>query len=343
MSRTNFSRREFLKLTGLSFAGLFLPNSFQRHNQDDIFDNLQGRVLDRTLWSYDAPSFKGKRQKIYWRDLVLNIANTTISDDQKAYNRIWYETEDGGYVYSGSVQPVRTILNQPRPITLQGALGEISVPFTDAYLSLDANAPVVYRLYYETVHWVTASALHPVDGSMWYVLMDDKFASSYYVRGEHVRLLTPEELTPVSPNISNADKRIEVRLTDQLVLALEKETVVFATRASTGARLSSGTYTTPDGTFKTFHKRPTRHMARGDIAASGFDLPGVPWVIYIKENGISFHGTYWHNDYGHPHSHGCINLTPQAAKWLFRWTIPTVPFDKEFVYGEVGTRVDVIV
>src|ERR1051326_790322 len=151
MSKTNFSRREFLQLTGLGLLGTFLPNSFQRHYQDDIFDNLQGRVLDRTLWSYDVPSFKGKRQKIYWRDLVLNIANTTISDDPKAYNRIWYQTDDGGYVYSGSVQPVRTILNQPQPITLQGVLGEISVPFTDAYLSLEANAPVVYRLYYETV------------------------------------------------------------------------------------------------------------------------------------------------------------------------------------------------
>ncbi|MCK7483271.1 MAG: L,D-transpeptidase [Candidatus Moduliflexus flocculans] len=74
---------------------------------------------------------------------------------------------------------------------------------------------------------------------------------------------------------------------------------------------------------------------------SGFDLPGVPWVIYIKENGIALHGTYWHNDYGRPRSHGCINLTPQAAKWLYRWTTPAVPLGKPLVYGYVGTRVDV--
>jgi len=67
----------------------------------------------------------------------------------------------------------------------------------------------------------------------------------------------------------------------------------------------------------------------------------VPWVLYLTEKGISFHGTYWHNDYGRPRSHGCINLTPQSAKWLFRWTMPTVPFDKEYVYGLVGTRVDI--
>jgi lipoprotein-anchoring transpeptidase ErfK/SrfK len=232
-------------------------------------------------------------------------------------------------------------LNQPQLISLTGTLGEISVPYTDVFESLEPNAKFVYRLYYETVHRVTASAISAVDGSKWYVLLDDKFKTNYYARAEHVRLITTEELAPLSSNISNADKRIEVRLKDQMVLAYEKDNLVYAARASTGGRLRSGTYTTPDGEFITFHKRPSRHMAAGDIASSGFDLPGVPWVLYITQSGISFHGTYWHNDYGRPRSHGCINLTPQAAKWLFRWTTPTVPFDKEYVYGFAGTKVDI--
>jgi hypothetical protein len=340
MSKSLFSRRDFLKLTGYGLMGMFLPNPSVILPRQDFFDNLQARVISRTLRSYEEPDFNAKRKKLYWRDLVLPIVNTAVSEDETDYNRVWYEVEDGGYVYSGVVQPVRTILNEAQHIPLTGALGEISVPFTDAYESLQAPA-VLYRLYYETVHRVLASAIHPVDGSIWYYLLDDKFGVNYYVKGDHVRLLTPEELEPLSPNLSLADKRVEVRLNDQLVLAYEKNNLVFATRASTGGRLRTGTYTTPDGEFKTFHKRPTRHMAAGDLAASGFDLPGVPWVIYILENGISFHGTYWHNDYGRPRSHGCINLTPQAAKWLFRWTMPTVPIDKEFVYGYEGTRVDV--
>jgi hypothetical protein len=307
----------------------------------DEFDNLQGRVTDRIIWSYDAPNFKAKRKKLYWRDIVMSITNTTVGDDESAYNRVWYEVGDDGYIYSGSVQPVRTILNEPQLISLKGALAEISVPYTDAFESLEVNAKVLYRLYYETVHWVTASAVSGMDGSKWYVLLDDKFKVNYYVRAEHVRLMTPEELAPLSPSLALADKRIEVRLSDQMVMAYEKNNLVFAARAATGGRLRSGTYTTPDGEFTTFHKRPTRHMAAGDIAASGFDLPGVPWVLYITKSGISFHGTYWHNDFGRPRSHGCINLTPQAAKWLFRWTMPTVPIDKEFVYGFEGTQVEI--
>jgi lipoprotein-anchoring transpeptidase ErfK/SrfK len=82
-------------------------------------------------------------------------------------------------------------------------------------------------------------------------------------------------------------------------------------------------------------------MAAGDIASSGFDLPGVPWVLYITKSGISLHGTYWHNDYGRPRSHGCINLTPQASKWLFRWTTPSVKAGKQFAYEDFGTAVHI--
>ena len=321
--------------------GMLLPDLPAYLPQRDDFSDLQGRVIDRTLWMYDAPSPKAKRLKLYWRDLVVSITNTTISDDESAYNRVWYEIEKEGYVYSGSVQPVRTVLNEPQHISLKGALGEVSVPYTEARLEPDSNAEVVYRLYYETVHWVTASAIHPVDGSIWYYLLDDKFEQYYYVPAKHVRLISDEELAPFSPNVPDEDKRVEVRLNDQLLLAYEGTRAVFATRVATGGRLRSGTYTTPEGEYITYHKRPTRHMAAGDLAASGFDLPGVPWVIYFKENGTSFHGTYWHNDYGHPRSHGCINLPIPAAKWLYRWTIPTVPPDKEFAYGYVGTRVDI--
>jgi lipoprotein-anchoring transpeptidase ErfK/SrfK len=340
MSKSHISRREFLKLSGYGLMGMFLPD-LSLNPSTDIFDTLQGRIIDRILWSHEEPDRKSKRKKLYWHDLTPRITNTAVGDDETAYNRVWYELEGDGYVYSGSVQPVRTVLNEPRLISLAGALGEVSVPYTDAHLEADPESEVVYRLYYETVHWVTASAVLS-DGSIWYALLDDKFEQTYFVPGKHIRLIPDEELTPLSPGVSEADKRIEVRLVDQLVLAYERDRLVFATRASTGGRLRSGTYTTPVGDYITYHKRPTRHMAAGDLASSGFDLPGVPWVLYIRSNGTALHGTYWHNDYGRPRSHGCINLTPQAAKWLYRWTIPTVPPDKPLVFGFVGTRVDVV-
>ncbi len=320
--------------------GIFLSGFSAHLPREDEFTNLQGRIIDRTVWAYDEPNAKAKRKKLYWHDLVVPITNTTIGTDQSAYNRVWYQLENSGYAYSGGIQPVRTILNTPREIPTRGGLGEVSVPYTDAYLEADPNSDLAYRLYYETVHWVTGSVAAK-DGSPWYRLLDDKFETYYYVPAKHIRLIPDEELAPLSPNVPNENKLVEVRLDDQLLLAYEKGQMIFATRISTGVKRLSGNYTTPDGDFLTFHKRPTRHMAAGDIASNGFDLPGVPWVLYITKGGISLHGTYWHNDYGKPHSHGCLNMTPQAAKWLYRWTIPTVPPEKPAVYGVVGTRVEI--
>lgn len=321
--------------------GIFLSDLAPHFPQQDEFTNLQGRIIDHTVWSYDEPNIKAKRTKLYWHDLVIPITNTTVGDDETAYNRIWYQLENNGYAYSGGIQPVRTILNKPQQeIPTRGVLGEVSVPYTDAYLEADLSSDLVYRLYYETVHWVT-KAINGADGSIWYSLLDDKFEQYYYVPAKHIRLIPNEELAPLSPEVPGESKLVEVRLDDQLLLAYENGKVVFATRVSTGVKKMSGKYTTPDRDFITFHKRPTRHMAAGDIASNGFDLPGVPWVLYITKGGISFHGTYWHNDYGHPHSHGCINMTPQAAKWLYRWTLPTVPPEKPLVYGYVGTKVKI--
>jgi hypothetical protein len=230
------SRRDFLKLSGLGLLGLLFPG----HPLSFFFDpstnsgqspalgptvsaTLQGRIAMGMLWSYDTPSPKGKRVKMYWRDLIVNIVGTAIDEDTTAYNRIWYQLENDSYLYSGWVQPVRTVLNDPvSTFSQDGLLGEVSVPFTDAYESPNFNAKVKYRLYYETTHWALESALGP-DGSIWYRLLDDKSKKSYFVPARHIRIIPATELSPLSPEIPGKDKRIEVRLDMQLVLAYEAE------------------------------------------------------------------------------------------------------------------------
>jgi lipoprotein-anchoring transpeptidase ErfK/SrfK len=84
-------------------------------------------------------------------------------------------------------------------------------------------------------------------------------------------------------------------------------------------------------------------MADGDFAApKTFDLPGVPWVTYLTQKGVALHGTYWHNDFGKPRSHGCINVSSEAAKWLYLWTNPVVPFDQDYWEEDTGTILDVV-
>ena len=196
-------------------------------------------------------------------------------------------------------------------------------------------------MYYESTHWVK-SVTTGADGQVWYQVRDDKFDKLYYAHAEHLRIMTEEELAPISPDVPDTNKKIQVRLDAQVMIAYENNLPVFVAPVSSGGIYRVGTYTTPTGNFITYYKRPSRHMAAGDITASGFDLAGVPWVQYITESGISLHGTFWHNDFGRPQSHGCVNLSVQTAKWLFRWTSPPVPVNKEFSFGGVGTNVEIV-
>jgi len=338
-SLSAISRRDFLKLAGYGMLGLSLPDFSQNFILQSFDDGLQGRVTDKSLWMYAEPSAESEKIEMYWRDLIIPLTGAAISEDEEAYNRVWYEVDGKGYVYSGSVQPVNTLLNDPiSDVPPGGLLGEITVPFTDAHDEPDAETPVAHRLYYETVHWITEVVIG-ADGETWYRLLDDKWDLTYFAPARYIRFILEDEFAPISPDIPDSQKLIEVNLTKQLVLAYEYSRLVFAARTATGRRYRRGRWTTPIGRFITFYKRPTRHMAAGDIASNGFDLPGVPWVLYITKSGISFHGTYWHNDYGRPRSHGCINLTPQAAKWLFRWTVPAVEPGKQFAYEYFGTAV----
>jgi len=278
----------------------------------------------------------------YWKDMVLPISEVTIGDEQPSYNRVWYRIDDRGYVHSGGVQPVSTRLNPPVPEMPEGGmLAEVTVPFTDAHWGPGREFAVAYRLYYETTHWVKG-LVHDSKGQPWYRIVEDKWKLHYFAPASHLRQIPPEEIQPLSSHVPPAAKRIEIRTVEQLVVAFEWDQPVFVAKAATGAKFSNGDFSTPKGHYITAHKRPSRHMAAGNLAYNGYDLPGVPWICYITESGISLHGTYWHNDFGRPRSHGCINLAPKAAKWIYLWTLPAVLPGEQDVHETYGTTIDVL-
>lgn len=333
------NRRDFLKLGGMSLAGLLLPGLSDFR---DLNPGQQGRVLENPVNGYDTPSLMGKKVRQYWKDMLVPISEVTIGDEQPAYNRVWYKIGDECYVHSGVIQPVRTDINQPAAsLPAKGALAEVTVPYTDAHRGASRSFPVGYRYYFETTHWVIGIVTNNL-GEVWYHIQEDKWDEEYYVRATHMRIVPPEDFSPLSPNVPLAGKRLEILTQEQAVVAYEWEQPVFMTRAATGARFSNGNFETPPGRHFTTHKRPSRHMAAGNLAFNGYDLPGVPWITYFTPTGISFHGTYWHNDFGKKRSHGCINLTPKVAKWVYRWTLPAVPVGTQEVFENYGTIVDVI-
>jgi hypothetical protein len=121
-------------------------------------------------------------------------------------------------------------------------------------------------------------------------------------------------------------KWIDVSILKQSLTAYEGGRPVYVTLVSTGADGLGDpdkTHSTIQGAFLIHTKHVTTTMD-GDDVGDEFDLRDVPFVQYFTE-GYALHGAYWHDDFGTPRSHGCVNLAPLDAAWLYGWTTPGVP------------------
>lgn len=147
---------------------------------------------------------------------------------------------------------------------------------------------------------------------------------------------------------TNGEKRIEVDLTHQRLYAYEGDWKVF------DFLISSGKWgRTPTGEFTIWVKLRSTKMSGGSKALrTYYYLPNVPYVMYFYNadipqwRGYGIHGTYWHNNFGHPMSHGCINMKTEEVAMLYEWATPTTdgknimhasadnPGTKVIIYGE---------
>ena len=119
---------------------------------------------------------------------------------------------------------------------------------------------------------------------------------------------------------------IDVSILEQSLVAYEGTRAVYATLVSTGVDGIGDpekTHSTIQGQFLVHTKHVSITMD-GDEVGDEFDLRDVPYVQYFTR-GYALHAAYWHDSFGQPRSHGCINLSPLDARWLFRWTDPPVP------------------
>ena len=162
---------------------------------------------------------------------------------------------------------------------------------------------------YGTTVWAIAAANNLANPSFIYV-------------GQRLKIpggsTTPPSSTPVSTPSPSADpgaKWIDVNLSTQTLRAYEGNSVVYTARVSTGL----ARYPTPAGTFRIQRKYRYDDMTGGSHARGDYYyLPNVPYCMYYYA-GYSLHGTFWHNNFGTPMSHGCTNLSIPDAGWLFNW------------------------
>lgn len=335
------TRRTFMKLSTAMLAGapVVLRHRPALAQLDDtpVTEPTKrpfGRAIQGGLIIREFPSTTAKLIRNLKLNEVIPITGQIIGDrNPTTYNKIWYHTLDG-WVHSAMVQPVEQLANEPlAEVDPNGFWGEITYPLTEARVAPDATAQLRYRFYYGTVFRVIA-VVADSEGNPWYQIQHEYAGNKFFVNARHVRQVQPEELTPLSPDVSNADKRIEVDIAQQMTTAYEGSQLVFSARVATGTSFRSADGTvrnmrTIPGDHRIYMKMTSQHMS-GGLASdnSAYDLPGVSWVSYFTASGIAFHTAYWHNDFGRPRSHGCVNMLPEDAKWLFRWTMPVMPYSE---------------
>lgn len=146
---------------------------------------------------------------------------------------------------------------------------------------------------------------------------------------------TPDNVLGIS---ANPNKWIEIDLTTQHLFAHEGDRVAFDFPVSTGLPWLP----TVTGEFHIWAKIRAQRMTGGSVENGTFyDLPNVPFVQYFH-GGYGLHGAYWHNDFGHPRSHGCVNISIPNSERLYNWTDPALGSGEYARYNippEEGTRV----
>ncbi|MEZ4225459.1 MAG: L,D-transpeptidase [Polyangiaceae bacterium] len=146
-----------------------------------------------------------------------------------------------------------------------------------------------------------------------------------FVPQEGLRIVEPRESYPSFA--VGTRKWIDISIREQTLVAYVGKKPVYATLVSTG-RGGMGdpekVHATARGTFMIHSKHVSATMDGSEDKSDSYNLLDVPFVQYFHK-GYALHGTYWHDEFGKVRSHGCVNLSPIDAAWLFEWTDPIVP------------------
>jgi uncharacterized protein YgiM (DUF1202 family) len=245
-------------------------------------------------------------------DQLHQGAEVTIYEEQPVAGAVWYRIGVGRWVHSGWVR----ILPAELAAQVEAVTG-VSLPVgwvVTASLNVRArpgvspdNPPIDEVLHNQRLDILES---RPVDGARWYRIGQER-----WVLGQWVAAALPK----ARPGSIRANERwVGVNLGQQTVVAYEGDTPVYAAMVATGLPATP----TVQGVFRTWQRLASGKMSGGSAATGGYYyLEGVTWTCYFYA-GYALHTAYWHDAFGRPRSHGCVNLSPYDAWWLFQWSAP---------------------
>jgi lipoprotein-anchoring transpeptidase ErfK/SrfK len=357
------TRRDFLRIGVAGLGALTLPVIKKVDAYLPEFPNADR--LGRTFYTVEIkskPDPESTTLETVYEDAVLPIQREYIGKPYNSWSgkRLWYETS-GGFIPANSVQPVENIPNIPLESlpnygATPGMWAEVTVPYAD--LKIDGTTlysprlkeTVNPRFYYSQVLWIDGIQKPSTGETLYHVIeRHGSYGDKYWADARAFRPITPEDLTPINPQIQ--DKYIVVDVNHQTLACYENGQEILFSRVSTGAKYDfqgnpTEKYLTPPGDYHVVNRKYiSLHMAGGEASkASGYEEFAVSWTSIFASGGVAIHSTHFHNDFGQTKSHGCVNAPPDVARFVYRWTLPEAPYEPGMIeiQGYSGTNVKVI-
>lgn len=238
-------------------------------------------------------------------------AEVTIYEEQTVSGAAWYRIGEDRWVAG---QWVRVISTATRAATTAAAAHVAALPLgwvvadslnVRARPGVAANNPPIRQLGHYAV--VPILGQQYVGSARWY-----QIGAGEWVEGQWIGVA---RLRARPSSIGASERWVGVSLAEQTLVAYEGDRPVFA------ALIASGLPGTPtvQGIFHTW-----RRLETGKMSGPGYYIEDVTWTCYFY-SGYALHTAYWHDAFGRPRSHGCVNLSPHDAWWLYQWSAPGGP------------------
>jgi hypothetical protein len=158
----------------------------------------------------------------------------------------------------------------------------------------------------------------PVKNPLWWRVGEGEWIEADALNEVHVVEPPPGVLGEYRLR-SGTDQWFDVDVGEQVLVAYRGTTPVYATLVASGRGSP-----TPLGNYPVWAKVASMDMNNQDYEDQAYMVQGVPWVLLFQGHN-ALHGAYWHDGFGQRRSHGCVNLSPLDARWVFEWMGPTLP------------------
>ena len=289
---------------------------FPQLEEGEIVPGEYGRVTAQGARTF-ASAKDATRGKLGRR--LAGAVTVRKMEDVTVHGRGYWKTSSGELIPATRIAPHKPssfggVMDPVLPMAWAQSRKDLSARLP-ARSGPEDNAPVVAQFLPRTVGPILAE--RPGRAEM----------AEGWLRRADVHVARPVE----PPDEVGLDERwIDVDLDEQVLVAYEGRRPVYATLISTG----KPKYPTPEGIYRIWLKYAETDMNGQMGDEQPYSVATVPWTMFFARD-LGFHTAYWHDRFGEPRSHGCVNLAPRDARWLYFWAAPDVPSGWSMVQGIV--------